>query len=201
MNNVSQSEIKRMCDTDKNTQEQSQDSDALNKSEDGYEIRIGRVAGIGKGTVFVDDKTYADNLETKTNGIQLQVGILKKDTYIYTGFQATEDVEGKGDGEGDVRVLLLGIESLSRSKFSYVYGGEIGFGTQSYANGDGYGVFAVEPYVGVRYNITNHVNLNAKLGYRVKMMSAEAETSYGTSTVEIYDMGVASAFSIGYLFN
>lgn len=184
----------------------------------GIEIRIGSVFGSGSASLYKNDRIINDTIDTKMSATKFQFGFTTetndKYSYLYIGYQATDTTytytytDGFGSHSREISrkatLFLFGAESAYGSeKLKFVFGGEFGFGKEKTNWENDYKVFAAEPYLGLRVDFTESISLNAKIGYRAEVMSANIEDSYSsyrTYNYRLYDFGIISGVSVGFKF-
>jgi len=223
MNEVSQAEIDKICNPNKssdqgnviiinnnnnnnNNNQASNDNPYANNpsiAKSALEVRVGAIFGNGTATYVYNGSASSIEDETATVGYKVQVGMstVKNNmySYLFIGYQTTETLFGTSSVPTEGTAFLFGGESASGGEsLKFVFGGEFGLGSELTPSGGEYDVFIAEPYIGLRYNMTKSLSLNAKVGYRAKVMSGEDNYS---NTYEVYDFGIVSGVTLGFAFN
>jgi len=223
MNDVSEDEIAKLCGADSaaagntiiinNNNNNNNNNNAGNNPyannpydvKSGIEIRVGTVFGSGTGSAYRDDIVISEDVDTEMSGMKFQLGMTTERnnmySYIYVGYQSTNEKYGTGT-EKEATLFLFGAESASGGeKLKFVFGGEFGFGSQVLNDTTDFGVFTAEPFIGLRVDFTEALSLNAKIGYRAKVMSADLDDGYGsTANLQIFDFGLISGVNVGFKF-
>ena len=187
----------------------------LHKNSSGVEVRVNLVGSSGR---FVQDytvtapdgnvlQTYTDRSDLTSKGGSLQIGYardyVRRDQYsfIYVGY---ESQTWNDDYDSVFHAFLVGLEGGVGSRtFKFIYGGEFGFGAlDTGSEGVGYlNTFSAEPYIGLKYFVSEDFSLNLRMGVRSAYVEAVTdEEGINTRTSQNSAYTANGQIGLGYRF-